>query len=65
MASGNGPKRDSACWKILPPLLEDFVQFYIGTWMHMREVYPSHMESQRSHGAALGKCISVNDGQAE
>ena len=65
MASGNGPKRDSACWKISPPLVEDFVQFCLGTWMHMRGVYPSHMEGQRSHGAALGRCISVTEGQAE
>ena len=41
------------------------MQCYLGTWMHMREVYPSLMEAQRSHGAALGKCISVNEGQAE
>ena len=40
-------------------LLEDidsstrgFVQFYPGTWMHMRGVYPLHMEGQRSHGVA-------------
>ena len=42
-----------------------FVQFYLGTWMHMRGAYPSHMEGQRSHGAALGRCILVNGGQAE
>ena len=23
------------------------VQFYLGSWMHMRGVYPSHMEGQR------------------
>ena len=42
-----------------------FVQFYLGTWMRMRGVYPSHMEGQRRHGAALGRCILVNGGQEE
>ena len=65
MVLENGPKRDCACWKISPSLLVDFVQFYLGTWMHMGGVYPSHMEGQRSHGASLGKCILVNEGQAE
>ena len=65
MVLGNGPKRDCACWKISPPLLVDSVQFYLGTWMHMRGVYPSHMEGQRSHGAALGRCILVNEEQAK
>ena len=46
MELGNGPKQDWACWKILTPLLEDFVQFCLGTWMHMRGVYPSHMEGR-------------------
>ena len=33
--------------------------------MHMRGVYPSHMEGQRSHEEAQNKCILVNEGQAE
>ena len=52
MGLGNGPKRDSACWRISTPLQKGFVQFYPGTWMHMRGVYPSHMEGQRSHEVA-------------
>ena len=32
--------------------------------VHERRVYPSHMEGQRSHGAAQYKCILVNRGQA-
>ena len=63
MALGNGPKQDCACLNILPLPLVGFVQFYLGTWMHMRGVYPSHMECQRSHGAALGRCILVNEGK--
>ena len=64
MALGNDPKQDWTCYKISLLLLVGFVQFYPGTWMHMRGVYPSHMEGQRSHGAALGRCILVNGGQA-
>ena len=41
MALGNGPKQDCACLKISPHLLVRFLQFYLGTWMHMRGVYPS------------------------
>ena len=63
MASGNGPNWDRSCWKISIPLLEDFVQFYLGTWMHMRGVYPSHMEGQRRHEAAWSKCILVKEGK--
>ena len=59
MALGNGPKQDCACLKISPLLLVDFVQFYLETWMHMRGVYPSHMEGQRSRGAALGRITDV------
>ena len=62
---GNGPKQECDCWKISPPLIVDFVQFNLGTWMHMRGVYPLHMQGQRSHGAALSRCISGNEGQAE
>ena len=65
MALGNSPKQDCACFDISPLLLLGFVQFCLGTWMHMKGVYPSHMEGQRSHGAALGRCILVNEGQAE
>ena len=65
MALGNGPKQDCACLKTSPLLLVGFVQFYPGTWMHMRGVYPLHMKGQRSHGAALGRRILVNEGQAE
>ena len=65
MALGNGPKQDCACLNISPLLPVGFVQFYLGTWIHMRGVYPSHMEGQRSHGAALGRCILVNEGQSE
>ena len=43
---------DLACWKILVPRLEDFVQFYLGIWLHRRGVYPSHIEDQWSHAAA-------------
>ena len=39
MASGKG-------------LLVDFAQFYLGTGMHKKGVYPSQMEGQRSHGVA-------------
>ena len=52
MASGNGPNRDCACWKISTPRLEGFVQFYLGTWMQKKGVYPSHMEGQKSHKLA-------------
>ena len=52
MVLGNGPKQERACWKISTPLLEDSVEIYLGTWMHMRGVYPSHREGQRSHEAA-------------
>ena len=65
MALVNGPKQDCACLNISPILLVGFVQFYLRTWMHMRRVYPSQMEGQRSLGAALGRCILVNEGQAE
>ena len=44
MASGNGPNGNCACWKISTPRPEGFVQFYLGTWMHKKGVYPSHME---------------------
>ena len=30
MALGNGPMQDWACWMIATPLLEGFVQFYLG-----------------------------------
>ena len=40
MELGNGPKQN---WMISTPLLEGFVQFYQGTWLHMRGVYPLHM----------------------
>ena len=46
-------------------LLEGFVQFYPGTWLHMRGAYPPHMEGQRCHGVAEDRCILVNEGQAE
>ena len=46
-------------------LLEGFVQFYPGTWLHMRGVYPSHMEGERRHGAAKDRCILVNEGLTE
>ena len=39
--------------------------FYLLSWMHMRGVYPSHMEGQRGHEAAWNKFILVNEGQAE
>ena len=52
MALGNGPKQDWACWKILTPRLKGFLQFYRGTWLHRRGVYPSPTEDQRSHVAA-------------
>ena len=50
MALGNGPKQD--CWKILTLRPDGFVQFYLGTWLHKRGVYSSHMEGQWSHAAA-------------
>ena len=50
MVLRNGPKQD--CWKISTPLLEDFVQFYLGILMHIRGVHPSNMEGQMAHGAA-------------
>ena len=65
MALGNGLNQDCACLNISPLLLVGFVQFYQGTWIHMTGVYPSQMEGQRSHGAALNRCILVNEGQAE
>ena len=52
IALGNGPKQDWACWKILTPRLEGFVQFYLGFWLHRRGDYPTHMEGQWSHGVA-------------
>ena len=52
MALGNGPKQGGAGGKILTPRLGDFVQFYLGTWLHRRGVYPSHTEGQRSHEVA-------------
>ena len=39
MALGNGPKQDWACWKILTPRPEGFVQFYLGTWSHKRGIF--------------------------
>ena len=42
-----------------------FVQFYLGTWLQMRGVYPSYMRGQRRHGVAWGRYILVNGGQAE
>ena len=45
--------------------LEGFVQFYPGTWLCMRGVYPSHMEGQRNYEVAKDRCILVNEGQAE
>ena len=42
-----------ACSMMSTPLLEGFVQFYLETWLHMRGVYPSHMEGQWSHEVAL------------
>ena len=57
MALGNGPKQDCACLNISPLLPVGFVKFYPGTLMHMKRVYLSHMEGQRSHGATLGRCI--------
>ena len=50
---------------ISTPLLEGFLQFYLGTWLQMRGVYPSHMEGQRRHGVAQDRCILINEGQAE
>ena len=50
---------------ISTPLLEGFVEFYPGPWLHMRGVYPSHMEGQQSHGVVWDKCILVNGGQTE
>ena len=49
MASGDGPNRDCACWKISTSRLEGFVQFYLGTCMHKKGVYPSNMAGQKSH----------------
>ena len=51
MELGNGPKQGESCWRILTPLLEGFVQFYLGTWLLKRGAYPSHMEGQWSHEA--------------
>ena len=47
------------------PRLENFVQFYLGTWLHRRGDGPSHKGDQWSHVAALGGYILVNAGQAE
>ena len=47
------------------PRLEDFVQFYLGTWLHRWGDGPSHKGGQWSHVVALGGCILVNTGQAE
>ena len=55
-------KWSKVSWK--PPFPISFVQFYLGTWLHRRGVYPSHMEGQWSHAAALSRCILVNEGQA-
>ena len=62
MTVGNGP---AAGWMISTPLLEGFVQFYLGTLLHVKGVYPSHMGGQRSHRVAWGRCILVNGGQDE
>ena len=40
------------------------MQFYLGTWLHMRGVYPLHMEGQRGHEVALDKCKLVKGVQA-
>ena len=45
MVLGNGHMQDWACWIISTPLLEGFVQFYLGTWLYMRGVNPSHMKA--------------------
>ena len=34
------------------------MQFYLGTWLHRRGVYPSHMEGQWSH--ATKQVLSVH-----
>ena len=47
------------------PRLEDFVEFYLGTWLHRKGGSPSHKGDQRSHAVALGGYILVNAGQAE
>ena len=49
----------------LMPRLEDFVQFYLGTWLHRRGDRPSHKGDQRSIAVALGGYILVNAGQAK
>ena len=64
MALGNGPKQDCACCAILTPQQLGVVRFYLGTWLHRRGVYPSHIESQWSRVVAWNRCISVNAGQA-
>ena len=55
MALGDGPKQYGACWMISTPLLEDFVQFYLGTWLHKRGVYPSHMEGEAESWSSLAQ----------
>ena len=52
MALANGPNRDCVCWEISTPRLADYAQFYIGTSMLKKGVYPSHAESQKSHEVA-------------
>ena len=64
MAVGNGPKQDLVCCAILTPQQAGFVRFYLGTWLHRRGVYPSHMEGQWSRVVAWNRCILINAGQA-
>ena len=47
------------------PLLEGFVQFYPGTWLHIRRAYLLRMEGQRSHEVALNQYTFVNIGQVK
>ena len=45
------------------------MQFYLGTWLHMRGLYPLHMEGQQNHEVADdGRCKVhnyINGGQAK
>ena len=58
MASRNGPKRDCACWKISPPLLVRDLD------AHERSLSFTYRMPEESC-SSLGRCISVNEGQAE
>ena len=45
------------------------MQFYFGSWLHMRGAYPLRMEGQRLHVKIIinnnnKKCNLVNGGQA-